>query len=402
MGAGNPQAPVVRWQREYVAANPMPPTFVNAIEALTSSPREGDISADALRQIVYGILSQPRKLADAVPEIASLVGRDAEETKAMIAEMVRVFWIQEFVTTPQIDRPIFIIAAARAGGHILFEQLMKIPGLWSIGGESHHIFDPVLQHNFANPRFSSVRALATDASQARTLQIVRRITRTLGSLSARQMYLDLPSAERPQLVRLLDKLPKNAYRIPFINASFPDAQFIFVVREPRGNISSLIDAWREGQKSGRFVRYQNVPGSMHENWCFALPPGWQLVANASIEEIAAFQWASANQVALRDLSALPRHRWTVVNYADLVRTPLLQLGKVCDFLQVPFDASVFGLEEGKLPVSKMALTPTDPEKWRNNEESLRNVLPLMQQTARGLAAVLGVVHNGEVGEVVGA
>jgi hypothetical protein len=51
---------------------------------------------------------------------------------------------------------------------------------------------------------------------------------------------------RPKAVRFLDGPIKNSFRVPFLAGSFPDAKFIFLTRNPRDNISSLIDGWHEG------------------------------------------------------------------------------------------------------------------------------------------------------------
>ena len=55
--------------------------------------------------------------------------------------------------------------------------------------------------------------------------------------------------------RLLEKTPKNALRIPFLAAAFPEARFIFLHRDPRQNLASIIEAWQ----SGRFITYPDLP-----------------------------------------------------------------------------------------------------------------------------------------------
>ena len=39
-----------------------------------------------------------------------------------------------------LKEPVIIVSAPRAGSTLLFERLMSVDGLWSIGGESHGIF----------------------------------------------------------------------------------------------------------------------------------------------------------------------------------------------------------------------------------------------------------------------
>ena len=68
---------------------------------------------------------------------------------------------------------------------------------------------------------------------------------------------------------MLEKTPKNALRIPFIRKTYPDALFVYLYREPRDNVSSIMEAWR----SGRFVMYPDLPGWQGLPWSLLLIPG---------------------------------------------------------------------------------------------------------------------------------
>ena len=52
-------------------------------------------------------------------------------------------------------------------------------------------------------------------------------------------------------LRLLDPTEKNALRLPFFNAAFPDAIFIYIHREPRETLTEIVAAWESiSLKSG--------------------------------------------------------------------------------------------------------------------------------------------------------
>ena len=106
-------------------------------------------------------------------------------------------------------------------------------------------------------------------------------------------------------VRLLEKTPKNALRVPFLLEVFPDAQFIFLQREPRANLSSMMQAWR----AKGWVTYRQLPG-WPGPWSLLLPPGYERLQGRPLEEVVAFQWRVANETILDDLADLPRERWT--------------------------------------------------------------------------------------------
>jgi hypothetical protein len=95
--------------------------------------------------------------------------------------------------------------------------------------------------------------------------------------------------------RFLEKTPKNSLRVPFFDRVFPDAQFIFLWRDPRENLSSIMEAWR----SGNFRTYADLDGFTGP-WSLVLPPGWRTLDGRPLEEIAAFQWDSTNRIVLDD------------------------------------------------------------------------------------------------------
>jgi hypothetical protein len=45
------------------------------------------------------------------------------------------------------------------------------------------------------------------------------------------------STSTQRAVRLLEKTPKNALRLPFLNALFPDAYYIYLYRDPLANLT---------------------------------------------------------------------------------------------------------------------------------------------------------------------
>lgn len=43
------------------------------------------------------------------------------------------------------DRPVVILAAPRSGSTLLFETLSRSKDFWTIGGESHRVFESIRQ-----------------------------------------------------------------------------------------------------------------------------------------------------------------------------------------------------------------------------------------------------------------
>jgi hypothetical protein len=182
--------------------------------------------------------------------------------------------------------------------------------------------------------------------------------------------------------RFLEKTPKNALRIPFLDAAFPDAQFIFLWREPRANLASIIEAW----KAGRWVTYRGLD-EREDSWSLLLPPGWRAMRAAPLAEIAAFQWESANRIALDDLSKIDRSRWTSVTYEDLTANPRAVIERLTKFMGIGIDAGLEQRLAAPLPPSRQTNTPPASDKWRRYQAEIEALLPALQDTIERLNAV---------------
>jgi hypothetical protein len=182
-------------------------------------------------------------------------------------------------------------------------------------------------------------------------------------------------------VRLLEKTPKNALRVPFLLEVFPDAQFIFLHREPRANLSSMMQAWR----AKGWITYRQLPG-WPGPWSLLLPPGYERLRGRPLEEVVAFQWRTANETILDDLASLPRERWTSLRYEDLVADPRAEVAKLLAFAGLSTDAHLEEYLSKPLPPSRHTQTAPDPEKWRQNAAEIERVLPSLAGIAARLPA----------------
>ena len=266
-------------------------------------------------------------------------------------------------------RPLFIVSAPRAGSSLLFETLACSGDLWTIGGEGHGIVEGLPGLHPAHRGFDSNRLKAADAVSGTTQRLLERFTRNLRDSHGKR-YLQYPHRERPGEIRFLEKTPKNALRIPFLKEAFPDARFIYLYREPLGNISSILEGWR----SGRFVTYQELPDWPLQRWAFLLPPGWRCLKGAPLAEIAAFQWRVTNATILTDLSRLPADDWCIVRYDDFCRAPKRHTQALRRFMGFEMDAGLKERLAGPLPLSEYTLTPPAPDKWRANQAELHPFL----------------------------
>jgi hypothetical protein len=278
---------------------------------------------------------------------------------------------------PRFERPVIIVSAPRSGSTLLFETLKRHPGLWTLGDEAHVEVENIPGLALRDHGFASNALSVVDLTPDVRSQLLRNFSLQLRDVMGRR-WLNLDAA-RPDSVRLLEKTPKNALRIPFLSAMFPDARFIFLYRDSAENLGSILDAWQ----SGRFVTYPELPGWSGSPWSLLLPPGWQALNSRPLAEVALHQWQSANQAILDALSALPRERWRVLDYATLVQDPVKVFQRACRFMDLePAQRIEAELSEHGLPRSRYTLTPPAKDKWRRHAEALQPVL-------EGTAAIMG-------------
>ena len=263
------------------------------------------------------------------------------------------------VALRRIDRPVFLVSSPRSGSSLLFETLAAAPGVFVPPGESHRVIEGIESLHPKAKHWESNRLMAADA----TPDVVRKLERR---------FLDVVrdrdgDTRLPERLRMLEKTPKNALRIPFLKAAFPDALFIYLYRDPRATLSSMLDAWR----SGKFVTYPKL------KWSLLLVPGWREVADRPLAEIVAHQWETTTRILLDDLEALPAESWCVASYDGLVTDPQKEIERLCRFVGFRWDRKL----TAPLPLSRHTLTPPGEEKMQRNGAEIDAVFDRVAATA---------------------
>ena len=284
------------------------------------------------------------------------------------------------------DRPVIILSAPRAGSTLLWETLAVSSEVWTIGGESHHVIEAFPELNTRERGYSSNRLVAEDLSADTADKVRAGFAGGLRNAEGR-MFFATPSERHPDRLRFLEKTPKNALRLPFLQALFPDVRFVVLYRDPRENVSSLMEAWRMGGQ--RYLAFNNLPdwpaGECWRKgeWRMLLPPGWPRLRGRSLAEIAAFQWLQAYSVLLDDLAAVPDDHYCAVDYSDLLADPAGVIRRLCDFADLRFDGQLEERVGSALPRSRATLSAPDARKWKQNESDLEPMLPeLLDMYAR--------------------
>lgn len=275
---------------------------------------------------------------------------------------------------PIFDRPIFIISPPRSGSTLLFETLAQAPALYTIGGESHALIEGVPQLSITAHNCDSNRLTEADAAPA-VAETLRQ--RFLSALRDRD-----GAAPRSYPLRMLEKTPKNALRIPFLARAFPEARFVYLHRDPRQVMASMLEAWRPG----RFRTYGNLPGWPAPYWSLVLVPGWRALAGKSLPEIVATQWETCTRIALDDLEALPPDRWIAARYDALNADWGGEVRRLCAALELAW----YKPTDGPLPLARHTVTRPDPDKWRATADAFEPHMKLLDATMARAARVASI------------
>jgi hypothetical protein len=189
--------------------------------------------------------------------------------------------------------------------------------------------------------------------------------------------------------RFVDKTPENCLRIPYLQALFPDASFVFLHRRAADNVNSLMEGWRARP---RFVTYR-LPerleglGPLSGNrWSFVLIPGWRDLRSSPLEEICARQYVACNEAALTAREGVDPGSWLDVAYEDLVSSPVETTRRVFDQLGLSFSGRVEEAADALHRTSgPTVLTAPRPGKWREqNRAAVERIEPLVSPTENRL------------------
>jgi len=137
-----------------------------------------------------------------------------------------------------LDRPIFIVGVPRSGTSIFCTLFGGNRNLahWS---EAQAAWDPKWRKRNVSHRWTEERATAKE---------IRRIDNNFAYFT-----------HWKKCDRFLNKCPRNSLRIPFLMKGWPDGRIIYIERDPRAVVNSLVnetrrDVLRKGDPLGHFAR----------------------------------------------------------------------------------------------------------------------------------------------------
>ncbi len=157
--------------------------------------------------------------------------------------------------------------------------------------------------------------------------------------------------------RLVDKYPELIFRVPFVRQIFPDAKFVFLIRNGWDTCTS-IEQW-----SSNFGLQSN--GEIHD-WWGVNQRKWKLMVKELVEpdpyfadvlphlpdlnrqsDMAVLEWVVTMREGMRLMGDLPQDT-CAVRYEDLAASPREELSRIAEFAELGLDETFLGYGESVL------------------------------------------------------
>ncbi len=241
-----------------------------------------------------------------------------------------------------IERPIFIVGAGRSGSTVLHQILAEHPQVvWLSGVTSRWPGHPVRNRIFMQaldiPVVGAVlRQLATPGESYPFWDLhYRGFSRPFRDLiagdlmpatsrSVREAFEKMTTHRRDRLLLKITGWP----RLAFLNAIFPDARFIHLVRDGRAVAASLLNVpfWSGWQGPEKW-RWGSLSAEMQAQWAGH---------DYSFIILAALQWKILMDAMECARASIPAGSFLQVHYEALCSAPRQTLEEISDFARLPW------------------------------------------------------------------
>lgn len=308
----------------------------------------------------------------------------------------------------KFDRPVIIVGAPRSGTSLLQKIIREHTGFVSVAKESDVIWNKHTHPSLHSWEYEGVkREYITDDLVASILDDfdqhilpsrlwnywsrTRIMSHPLSARIARRVYpiadkimtsvrRSLPQRDRQ--LRLVDKSVHCAYWLDLVEAVFPDAKFVHIVRDGRTCIKSMINGWRQEERFNTYLLPSKLKISGYDGtlWNFPLPPGWRSLTSKPLNEVTAHQWVSIQETIMGSLNT-PRKdgRLLQVRLEELNQNTERTLKILTDFIEVPWSDYLSTLAR-KLPVVNSGSLIHQELEEQIGHYSVEKVVPIIRPT----------------------
>jgi LPS sulfotransferase NodH len=263
-----------------------------------------------------------------------------------------------------ITNPVFILGCGRSGTTIFGTALSKHPRVTYLN-EPRHLWRAAFPQSDIWSRRAAARngTLVLNAADAdpRRSQLLRRLFKFETLLSRRPV--------------LIEKLPVNSFRLPLIQAVFPDARFLHIHRNGLEVARSIQRMCQSGLWYGA-DDYKWKQLSLH---AASRDDTKHLPAQCSNSfERGLLEWRLSTEAIVRFLHTLPPGSSLELPYDELVADPVGTLARVLSYIGLPNDDAVTQFVRGNVR-RKSAEIETRPLTEKEREIGGPLLPPLMNR-----------------------
>jgi uncharacterized protein (TIGR03032 family) len=234
-------------------------------------------------------------------------------------------------------------------------SLRRAEGIWTPGKAGPGILDELKALHPSERDWESNRLTQADVDPEVVRDLREHLKVGLTDAKGRRPGIDATG------IRWLDGAPRNALRIPFLQAVAPDAIFAYLYREPAQVLAEMLRGWESDEN----VTYPELPDWPGPPWSYLLVPGWRELAGKETAEVVTEQWRRTTEIVLDDLEKLPPERWCVLDYAKLLADPRAELERLCAFVGIEAGEEVSApmrlLRDARETAERVEQAPTPPE-----------------------------------------
>jgi hypothetical protein len=235
---------------------------------------------------------------------------------------------------PVLDRPVFIVGCGRSGTTALGRVISVHPSVTYLN-ERMHLWTsayPVTDLWSAKSRARGGRLELTEADL--TPEGTREL---IANFHCETVVFGGP--------RIVEKLPANNFRLPFVDAAMPNARFVHLLRnglEVARSIAKMSD-------EGRWYGHGDRKWELLEEYARSHPEYDELLPLCENDRLKGLlEWRMSVDAALAYLERLPPGRQMTVTYEELLDTPVEALRRIEEFAELEPSEAVDRYAEANL------------------------------------------------------
>ncbi len=275
------------------------------------------------------------------------------------------YFFDKFRDYDLFERPVFIISAPRSGSTLLYDLLLN--NLHNIYGYSVEA-DPVWRTIFPRNRLPEPSDIVTNADcTPAKIRAFRRLLYRMVLWGREENNKNVKLKEKLGLkkIRYIEKTISNCFHLEAIEKIFPDASYIWLIRDPRAVYSSMLIGWRGSKRAEISERINPLEHKFTiELFPYPQPPKWQRNM-INKKEAFSFLWALEQYILypMHFFQYFTNEKFIKIRYEDLIANP----GEVFNKIVTKFNFLAIDNKANYIKCSKLSRTtvlPPQKMKWK--------------------------------------